>query len=224
VTAAVLDALGEEERRELLRHARRRTFARQEVVFHRDDPADTLHVIVRGRFAVSIATPMGDDVVLNVLGPGDLFGELGLLGPEPRRSASVVALEPGETRAIRRDDFEALSRAQPDVWRLLTTALAERVRRLSELLAEAIHLPAEQRVLRRVHELAAIYAGTDGAPPAIPLTQDALAGLAGTSRATVNRVLRDAERRGEVELRRGRTVLRDPDALARRARIGTGWR
>jgi CRP-like cAMP-binding protein len=211
--APILAGLGEEDRRELLQRARRRTFARREVVFHRHDPADTLHLIVRGRFAVRVATPYGDAVVLAVLGPGELFGELGLLSPDARRSASVTALEPAETRAIHKLDFEALGRAHPELWRLLTTALAARVRRLSDLLVEALYVPAEQRVLRRLHELAPEGAG------AVPLTQEELATLAGTSRATVNRVLRDAERRGEVELRRGRTVLLDPEALLRRARL-----
>ncbi len=78
-------------------------------------------------------------------------------------------------------------------------------------------MPADRRVLRRLHDL---HAQFDGEPDGtvIPLTQEELASFAGTSRATVNRVLRDAERRGEVELRRGRTVVTDAAGLARRAR------
>ena len=75
---------------------------------------------------------------------------------------------------------------------------------------------AETRVARRVLELARVFGG---APPvAIPLIQEDIAALAGTSRATVNRVLRDAERQGIVALRRGRTVVLDEEALARVAR------
>jgi CRP-like cAMP-binding protein len=70
-------------------------------------------------------------------------------------------------------------------------------------------------VLRRLVELAGTYAGRDGE---IPLTQEQLAELAGTSRATVNKVLRDEQRRGTVELRRGRTIVVQPDELARRGR------
>ena len=218
--ATLLDRLGDEERRVLLARARRRTFERGEVVFHRGDPADTLHLVVRGRFAVRLTTPLGEDVILNLLGPGELFGELGLLDSEAARSASVAALERAETRAIHQREFEALGRAHPELWALLAATLAGRVRRLSDLLAEALYLPAEQRVLRRLHELAGTYAAAGGATPVVPLTQEQLAGLAGTSRATVNRVLRDAQRRGEVELRRSRTVVVDLAALARRARLG----
>ena len=84
---------------------------------------------------------------------------------------------------------------------LLVHALAARVHRLSDLLVEALYVSADVRVLRRLTELASSYADS------IPLTQEELAGLAGTSRATVDRVLRDAARRGEVELRRGRVTV-----------------
>ena len=73
--------------------ARRRVFAREMVVFHRDDPADTLHLIHKGRFAARINTPLGDTVILAVLGPGECFGELALV-TTGQRSATITALEP----------------------------------------------------------------------------------------------------------------------------------
>ena len=81
------------------------------------------------------------------------------------------------------------------------------VRRLSDLLVEAHYLPADQRVLRRLAELGASGDGV------IPLTQEELAHLAGTSRATVNRVLRDGQDRGELELQRGRIQVLDASRL-----------
>jgi CRP/FNR family cyclic AMP-dependent transcriptional regulator len=191
-----------EDVRRLLAIARRRTFARGEVVFHRDDPANALHLIVAGRFAVSITTPLAETALLAVRGPGDAFGELALVsGGEALRSATVSALEPGETRSVFRDDFARLRREHPDVDAVLTAILAERVRRLSERLTEAYYLPAEARVLRRLAELADLYGG------AVPLPQEALAELAGTSRATVNRVLREQEKQGRIQLGRARIVV-----------------
>src|SRR5215211_3866493 len=127
-----------EDVRRLLAIARRRTFARGEVVFHRDDPANALHLIVAGRFAVSITTPLGETALLTVRGPGDAFGELALVtAGETLRSATVSALEPAETRSVFRDDFARLRREHPAVDAVLTAILAERVRRLSERLTEA---------------------------------------------------------------------------------------
>jgi CRP-like cAMP-binding protein len=89
-------------------------------------------------------------------------------------------------------------------------------RRTSELLVEALFVRADVRVLRRLDELAALY-GARAPGTVVPLTQDDIAGLAGTSRATVNRVLREEAARGTIELGRGKTVVLDPAALVRRA-------
>ena len=71
----LLADLPSEDVRQVLSIARRRTFARGEVVFHREDPADSLHLVVRGRFGARILTPLGDSVLVDVLGPGQSFGE-----------------------------------------------------------------------------------------------------------------------------------------------------
>jgi CRP-like cAMP-binding protein len=215
----LLAELPAEDVRELLSVARRRTFSRGEVVFHRDDLAESLHFVVRGRFAVRVTTPVGDNVLLDVLRPGDSFGELALLLPESRRSATVSALEDGETRSVYRDDFARLQRSHPGVKDVLLRLLAEELRRSSERLVEAHFVDAETRVRRRVCELASSY-GEGAELPVVPLTQEDLAAMAGTSRATVNRVLREEEKRGSVELQRGRVTVVDAAALGSRCRWG----
>jgi len=202
--------------RQLLSIARRRTFARGEVVFHREDPADSLHLVVRGRFGARVATPLGDSALVDVLGPGQSFGELALLGPEvTRRSATVEALEAGETRSVLRDDFARLQRDHPGVRDVLLRLLAEQLRRTTDRLVEAYYVDAETRVRRRLVELAGMYEGG-----VVPLTQEDIAAMAGTSRATVNRVLREEAKLGSVALARGRTSVLDRDALERRCRRG----
>ena len=198
-----------EDVRRLLAIARRRTFGRGEVVFHRGDPANALHLIVEGRFAVAITTPLGETAMLGVRGPGEAFGDLALVsGGSSERSATVSALEPGETRSVLRSDFARLRREHPGIDAVLVAILAESVRRLSEQVTEAYYLPAEARVLRRLSELAELYGGT------VPLPQEALAELAGTSRATVNRVLREQKRRGRIKLGRAKIVVVEGDVLS----------
>jgi len=216
----LLDGLPADGVRELLSIARRRTFSRGEVVFHRDDPAESLHLVARGRFAVRVVTPLGDSALLDVLGPGDAFGELALLLPDARRSATVSALEESETRSVYRDDFVRLQRSHPGVKDVLLRLLAEQLRRATERVVEAHYVDADTRVRRRVLELAQAYGEGDGAG-VVPLTQEDLAAMAGTSRATVNRVLREDERSGTLELGRGRVTLLDPDGLRRRCRSGS---
>jgi CRP-like cAMP-binding protein len=206
-----------EEVRLLLSVARRRRFDRNEVVFHRHDPADSLHLIAKGRFAIRVMTPIGDTVTIGLRGPGDSFGEMALVSEDAIRSATIVALEDAETFSVYRGDFEQLRKQQPTINEVLIAFLANEVRLLNERLLEALYVPAERRVQRRLAELAQLYGGRDGSAE-LPLTQEALAELAGTSRATVNRVLREEQERGAVELRRGKTIVHDFAGLARRAR------
>jgi CRP-like cAMP-binding protein len=213
----LLEGVPAEQVRELLQIARRRRFARNEVVFHRDDPGDSLHLIQKGRFAIRVMTPLGDVATIAVRGPGESFGEMALIAEQPRRAATVAALEEAETFAVYRAEFERLRKANPQIEGLLFRFLTSEVRTLNERLLEALYLPVEKRVRRRLLELAALYPGEHGRP-LVALTQETLAELAGASRATVNQILRDEEKRGALELLRGRTRILDLAALQKRAR------
>ena len=148
----LLTEVPDEEVRRVLSIARRRTFARGEVVFHEHDPADSLHLVARGRFAVRITTPLGDSALLALRGPGEAFGELALVsGPEALRSATVESLEAGETHAVYRREFDALRREHPRVGEVLVALLAEAVRRTND--------SAARRLLRTRRDACAAPAG-----------------------------------------------------------------
>ena len=124
------DGVPDEDVRRLLSVARRRRFSRNEVVFHRDDPADSLHLVSSGRFAVRIMTPIGETVTLGIRGPGDSFGEMALVS-EARRSATVESLEEAETFAVYVADFQRLRKEHPSVDQVLIGFLAEIVQKIS---------------------------------------------------------------------------------------------
>jgi CRP-like cAMP-binding protein len=210
---AVLAGLPPAERTQLLAAGRRRRFARGQVLFHEGDRADSLHLLAAGRVAVKVATPQGDTVILTVLGPGQVFGELALLASDPIRTASVTALEACETIALHRAQFDRLRATSPSVDRVLVAALSAQVARLSAHLLEVLFAPARARVLRRLLALAQEFDGG-----IVRLTQEDLALMAGTTRPTVNEILRDAEREGTVRLGRGRIEVLDVARLAKRAR------
>lgn len=212
----ILSSLSEEDRRRVLASTRRRKFGRREVLFHEGDPGDTLHLIDKGRVAVRITTPLGDVATLRVLGVGEVVGEMAVINENGRRRATVVALEPTETLSLQRDQFLELRRDHPAVDRFLIEVLAANLRVANNHLMEALFVPVERRVLRRLLALTDVYGGS-GNRGEIPLTQDDLASLAGTSRATVNRVLRHAEDDGAVSLSRGRIRVVDRELLSRRA-------
>jgi CRP/FNR family cyclic AMP-dependent transcriptional regulator len=216
IDTQLFGGLPEAELRRLVAVARRRRFDRSEVVFHRGDPADNLHLVAKGRFTARVTTQLGDTVTVAIHSPGEAFGELALVEAGAPRSTTVAALEAGETLPINRDDFDRVRREYPEVNEVLVRLLATRVRRSSDRLLEALFVPAETRVLRRLRELAQLY-GQSSPGTVVPLTQDDIAGLAATSRATANRVLRAEERRGTVRLARGQTLVLDPADISRRA-------
>jgi len=209
------DLLGLEDpvRREVLAMAAWRRFDRGVVLFHEGEAGGSLYVLMRGRVAVRVTTPDGDTATLNVIGPGAAFGELSLLEPATMRTATVQAIEPVQTLVLRQADFERLRRSYPSVDRLLVDYLAAQVRRLSERLTEALCFEARTRVLRRLLDLDSVF---DSGP--VPVTQEEISTMAGTTRPTVNRVMQDLAETGIIELRRGRFVVVDSTALARAAR------
>jgi len=214
---ALLAGVPQEELRGILQVARRRSFARNEIVCHRGDPADCCHLIAKGRFAVRTMTSLGDTVTVAIRGPGTTFGEMALLAEDPTRMATVAALEAGETYSVYRPDFDRIRALHPDTDRYLCAFLVSEVRTLSERLLEALYLPVDQRVRRRLVDLAQLYGDDRAEPVTVPLTQEVIAELAGATRPTVNQVLRDEERRGTIELTRGHIRILDVPQLVQRA-------
>jgi CRP-like cAMP-binding protein len=212
-----LEALEEGTRRRLVEGAQRRRYRRGEVIFHEGDPANSMHVLLSGHVSVGVTTPLGDSAVFTVLGPGALFGELALLTDNPERSATTSALDPVETLCLRADHVAMVRRADPAMDRFFISVLADYLKRQDARLLEALYVPVEKRVLRRLVALSRLYGGGEQGT-VIPLTQDVLADLAGTTRPTTNQVLRGAEADGIVSLGRGHLCIADPAALARRAR------
>jgi CRP/FNR family transcriptional regulator, cyclic AMP receptor protein len=209
------DLLGLEDpvRREVLAVAAWRRFDRGVVLFHEGQASGSLYVLMRGQVAVRVTTPDGDIATLNVIGPGAAFGELSLLDHATTRTATVQAIEPVQTLVLQRADFERLRRSYPSVDRLMVEYLATQVRRLSERLTEALCLEARTRVLRRLLDLDGVF---DSGP--VPVTQEEISTMAGTTRPTVNRVMQDLAQAGIIELGRGRFIVVDSAALARAAR------
>ena len=174
---------------------------------------------MKGRIAIRIATSLGQSATIDFTYEGGVVGEQALLPPVGRRSATAVAVEPTETMALSATDFA--DAARPSTRR--STACCSRsscaaTARSAARLAEALSVSAETRVLRRLFDVAATYASADGGDIVVPLTQEDLAGLAGTTRETVNRVLRQEAERGLIALGRGRITVLDRIGLERRAR------
>lgn len=200
-TWSLLAELGQEDARRLRAKARRRRFDRNEVVFHRGDPADTMHLVTDGVVAMRVQTRLGDVATLEVVGPGGCFGEMALIRGEHTRSATAQAIAVSETLALSAYDLDDLRRHTPGLDQRLIDLLGQRVVELTDRLLDALYTPAKQRVGHLIDDLAQQYRQPDGTA-AIPLTHDELASLAGTSRLTVERVLHELRQSGRIHTSR----------------------
>jgi CRP/FNR family cyclic AMP-dependent transcriptional regulator len=214
----LLRSLKGPEKEAVLAAAARHRYRRGDVLFHEGDLGDSVHLLEAGRVAVRTNTPDGDTVTYAISGPGEAFGELGLLARDHRRTATVVALEPVETLVLRREQFERVRLRHPGVDRMLVEILAQRVRRLSAHLVEALYVPVDKRVVRRLLALCRQYADNGASHVSLPLTQSELAEMAGATRPTVNKVLRTLEDAAVIGLARGSIEVLDRETLRRHAR------
>ena len=203
----LFSCLSADDRLLLAQRMRSRRFARDEVIFHRDDPASHLYVIVAGTVKISLPDENGREVVVAIERGGDEFGELALFDESPR-SATVTALAETECLLLARKDFmEALDRNH-DAMRKMLGLLAQMVRRSSGRVEDLVFLDLPGRVAKCLLDLS--EAGGKGE---IELTQEDLAAFVGAARVSVNRVLADLEKRDAISIGRRHIKVRDPALL-----------
>lgn len=201
--------LSADDRLVLAQRMRSRRFARDEVIFHRDDPASHLYVIVAGTVKIALPDENGREVVVAIERGGDEFGELALFDDSPR-SATVTALAETECLLLTRKDFmEALDRNH-EAMRKMLGLLAQMVRRSSGRVEDLVFLDLPGRVAKCLIDLS--EAGGKGD---IELTQEDLAAFVGATRVSVNRVLADLEKRGAISIGRRHIKVKDTDILQR---------
>jgi CRP/FNR family transcriptional regulator, cyclic AMP receptor protein len=183
------------------------------VVVRQGDPSSSLFLVERGAVRLSSVTPDGREVVVAVLGAGDVFGEAAVLGEPSPVEARVVGQ--AFLIALDVDDMQAVFERSPATGAQLLRLLASRVHRTERALGDAMAADLGTRLARRLHDLATTHGAPvkDGVRISIPLTQDELARMVGASREAVNRSLRTLVARDLVRTTRRDFVVPDPDAL-----------
>ncbi len=212
-----LAALEAADREALATAAKRRRFRRGEVIFHKDDPGESLFIIDEGSVRIYLPSPQGADLTLAVLGPGDFFGDLALLDGRPR-SASAAAFPETETVALNRADFTSVIRSRPEAAMAVLAAVAERLRETNEMAGDLAFLDVGGRLAKKLLELAAARGvqRPEGILLELSLTQEELANMVGVTRESVNRQLALFRRLGVIGSQGRRFLIRDAEALRRR--------
>lgn len=205
-TVPLFASFPEEPLRTLATVVSRRTATRGSIIMAAGDPTDSLYIILSGRFKVMMSDAEGKEVILCILGPGEFFGEMGLIDDAPR-SASVVAIEPCELLVITRRDFKKCMTENADMAMAVMKGLVRRLREADRKIGSLALLDVYGRVARLLLDMSETVDGQKMVTKRLP-KQD-IAKMIGASREMVSRVMKDLQTGGYIEMRGSSIVLRD---------------
>lgn len=197
-----------------------RSYRNGEIIFSRGDPGDALYAVVTGKIRISAGAADGREISLNIMEPGDTFGEIALLDGGTR-TASATATVASELVSIRRDHFIGLVEREPRVALELLRLCGERLRWTSGLVEDAALLNASARLAKRLLSLGQLHGQRSTTGLTLRISQEDLATFLGVSRQVVNQYLQGWKARGWVTLGRGAVTVRDEVALRDAAREAT---
>jgi len=217
--APLFAALDDEAGQALLAEMDTTRMERGDVLFREGDPGDSLYVIGEGKIKLGRTSADGRENLVAILGPGEMFGELSLFDPGPRTMTATAVAET-QLMGLRNDSLTGLLSGRPEVSKTLLAALAQRLRRTNEQLADLVFTDVPGRVAKALLDLADRFGRPveDGVMVSHDLTQEELAQLVGASRETVNKALADFATRGWLKLEARAVRILDVERLQRRAR------
>ena len=193
-------------------------FGRGHIVFAQGEPGDLLYIIISGRVKIGNRSPNGQETLLAILGPSDMFGELSIFDPGPRTSRATTITD---VRAVSmdRDALRAWIADRPEIAGQLLRVLARRLRRTNNDMADLIFTDVPGRVAKQLLHLGQQFGTREGGAIRVThdLTQEEIAQLVGASRETVNKALADFAHRGWIQLEGKSVLICDSERLARRA-------
>ncbi len=210
---ALFRGLGAETLAEIVSLSTRRSYEPGAVVFLRGDAGDALYGVITGKVRISVSGAGGKEVFLNIMEPGDSFGEIALLDGQPR-TASATAITQSELLVIQRDSFVALLRKESSLALHLIRLLCQRARWTAELMEDSALLGVPARLAKRLLSLAAMHGRpAEGGGTRLALSQEELAQFLGLSRQIVNQHLQTWRGKGWISLGRGSVTIANERAL-----------
>jgi len=191
----------------------RRSVRRGASIFVKGDPGTGLMAVLWGSVKITVPTSDGHEAVLNIINPGQVFGEIALLDGQPR-TADAVAMSDCELMVIDRRDFIPFLRREPDVALKFIEILCARIRRTSEQVEDVMYLSFPVRLAKTLLQLTGGIE-TSAAQRRVRITQKELSNIIGMSRESTNKQLRAWEERKWVRLERGGIALMNAEALVK---------
>ncbi len=207
----IFGQLGEEGVDRLASYAIPKSVKRGVTIFAKGDPGTSLFAICSGTVKISAPSVIGRDAIFNLVGEGQIFGEIALLDGQAR-TADATALTDCDLLAIERRDFIPLVHSQPEIALKLIEILCSRLRKTSEQVEDSMFLDLPARLAKA---LLRFLDNAEAAPGGrkIVITQREIGQIIGMSRESTNKQLRNWEQRNWVRLERGSVVVLAPHAL-----------
>ena len=203
---------------QLCRYAKHVTLKRGATLFSKGDPGNSLFAVISGTVKMSISSPEGRNAILNLIGPGEVFGEMAVLSGQAR-SADATANSNCEMFVIDRRDFLPFVRNHPALAMKFIELLCERVRRTSDQVEQVILQDLPSRLASALLGLTERQKPDDNRT--IEITQQEISEMVGMTRESINKQLRAWAARGWVRLEHGAVVVLDASALRGLAEAGS---
>lgn len=203
----LFQGLGADERAQLVARARIRRYGPGEVVFLQGAPGASMMAVLSGEVRISISSPDGKELLLAILHPGEVFGEIALLDGK-ERSADARAQTACSLAVLDRREVLLFLERHPEAWLRIVEVLCERFRENTEHAAELSLLQLPVRLAKALLRLEA-----ERPAGAKPLSQRELGNLVGAARESVNKCLNDWQRRGAIRIDGNAIVIMDRAGL-----------
>lgn len=193
--------------------------SRGATLFYEGDQGDQLYFVISGKMKLGRTASDGRENLVAIMGPGEIFGEMALFDPSPR-STSATAVSETRLAGVKHESLRKAMEKSPNISAQVLQALARRLRRTNENLADLVFSDVPGRVAKALLDLADRFGrpATDGILVAHELTQEELAQLVGASRETVNKALAEFVSRGWIRLEARAVVILDLQRLRQRSR------
>jgi CRP/FNR family cyclic AMP-dependent transcriptional regulator len=213
--------LNPKERTDLAARARMRNFSAGETIFLMGASGDSMMAVLDGNVRISVPSPEGKEIVLAIIQPGEVFGEIAVLDGK-ERTAEATAMTDCTLAVLERRDVMAFLESNPTGWPRLVDLLCARLRHSDRQIAEMAFLQLPVRLAKALLRMADMAAGLAGARAGarIRLTQRELGNIVGMTRESVNKCLREWQREGIIRVDDNAIVIVKRDELEEVAHTG----
>jgi CRP/FNR family transcriptional regulator, cyclic AMP receptor protein len=209
--------LDAEERNVLFARVRVRNYAAGETIFLMGSAGESMMAVLSGSVRISVPSPEGKEIVLAILQAKEVFGEIALLDGK-ERTADARAMTPCTLAVLERRDVLAFLDRHPHVWSKLVAVLCSRLRNTDQHIAELALLELPARLAKALLRFGNVE-DSDRAPMKVQLSQRELGNICGATRESINKCLRNWQRRGIVRIEESLVTIANRTALEELAEL-----